>query len=86
MRAPGQEKFAQLYVLDFGLRDRIVKIENASCSSKLMKTLDGIIRRVNTYAEAHNKLYVSNSQDKLQAAGHKACVWQKNIIFQPATI
>ncbi|GBN09063.1 hypothetical protein AVEN_126257-1 [Araneus ventricosus] len=51
----GEEKFAQLYVLDSDLatRRRMERGENSECNAELMRKIDEIIRRVNPFADAY---------------------------------
>ncbi|GBM44279.1 hypothetical protein AVEN_23334-1 [Araneus ventricosus] len=51
----GDEKFAQLYVLDSdrASRQRMERRENSECNPKLMRKIDEIIRRVTPFADAY---------------------------------
>ena len=67
---PGQEKYAQLYILDSdqALRQRMKITRNISLNSNILVLLDTIIRNVNPYAQAF-KMLRDFEEDTLQEQG-----------------
>ncbi|GFU90410.1 uncharacterized protein TNCV_1328641 [Trichonephila clavipes] len=55
----GEEKFAQLYVLDSELAicRRMECCENSECNPELMRSIDKVIRRVNPFAAAYAMMW-----------------------------
>ncbi|GFU14034.1 helitron_like_N domain-containing protein [Trichonephila clavipes] len=69
----GEEKFAQLYVMDSELATcrRIELCENSECNPELMRSIDEVIRRVNPFAAAYTMLW-ELEQQILHEEGHEA--------------
>ncbi|GFY70294.1 helitron_like_N domain-containing protein [Trichonephila inaurata madagascariensis] len=55
----GEEKFTQLYVLDFDLATsrQMERRENSECNPELMRNIYEIIRRVKPFADAYKMMW-----------------------------
>ncbi|GFT40725.1 ATP-dependent DNA helicase [Trichonephila clavipes] len=69
----GEEKVAQLYVLDSELATcrRMEHCENSECYPELMRSIDEVIRRVNAFAAAYTMMW-ELEQQVLHEEGHEA--------------
>ncbi|GFS63321.1 helitron_like_N domain-containing protein [Trichonephila inaurata madagascariensis] len=69
----GEEKFAQLHVLDSELATcrRMERCENFECNPELMRSIDEVIRRVNPFAAAYIMMW-ELEQQVLHEEGHEA--------------
>ncbi|XP_035205703.1 uncharacterized protein LOC118180745, partial [Stegodyphus dumicola] len=68
---PGQEQYAQLYILDSdqALRQRMNIFGNVALNAELLRQLDTVLRNVNPYAEAYKMLKEFEEEETVREQG-----------------